>query len=219
MSFAIAIITEVSPSQACFGAVSDSKIAAIFFGRKKPWRRRHDRKIMGHRKFARGHGQRIDVAAVAVDDQQAGKAQRAQRAHDAFEDGAIGGVVDADGAAERQMMLAQAEPQAGQHGDRHGIRPIGDQSRRGDRRRTGARGIGDDRQMRAMLFQRSGGQDRQRSLARRDLAQLRRGHAGPFDFHAHDDLPRELDGERLAWSRRGGPKRPDTKHRKQPHAK
>jgi hypothetical protein len=42
-----------------------------------------------------------------------------------------------------------------------------------------------------MLLQRASGQDRQSPFACGYLAQIRSGHACPFDFNAHNDLPKD----------------------------
>ena len=121
------------------------------------------------------------------------EANRAQRPHDALEDCAVGGEIQADRAAERQMMLATSPaPDRRQHRSRHLAgceKPGGARSKQF----PGDAAVGADRQVRPVLLQRADRQYRQRALACGNCPQLRRGHARPFDFKIYGDLPGQLD--------------------------
>ena len=102
--------------------------------------------------LARSDGQRLDIAAMPVHDQQPGEADRAQRPHDAAQHTLQFVEVQADRAAKRQMVLAHAGPQARQHQHRD-LRRY--HPGRSDRRGAGTRGVGNDRQMRSVLLKRT----------------------------------------------------------------
>ena len=142
------------------------------------------------RQFARGDGERVDIAAMAVDDQQAREADGAQGADDAAEHAAQLGEIEAYGAAERQMVLAHPGPEPGQHENRH---LVGHEAGGADGGGAGACGVGDDREVRAMLLERADRQHGERVRPGGDGADLWCGQPCPFHLNAHR-YPLQLAG-------------------------
>jgi hypothetical protein len=126
------------------------------------------------RELARGDGQRLDIAAVGVEQEQALEAIGQDGARDAAQHGGEGGVVQADRAAEGEMVLREARPHRRQH---HRL-PLAAAFRAGDRDGMADEAVGPDRQVGPVLLQ-ARHRQHHHGVLRRERAEFRRGQAVP----------------------------------------
>ena len=146
----VAIIIEVSASQACRTRCWCSRMSGICSRRHIEIGHRDQRDVQLDRQLADHHRQRGDVAAMPVEQADAPEPMPHQRADDPAHQPVEGGKVDGDRAAELHVMFGEAGPDRRRDQDR--LAPRVKLARGPHRRLRHQPEVDHDRQMRPMLL-------------------------------------------------------------------